>query len=151
MLQFRIDELTQKALINEGLVTPEQLTRARDLADKLGGQTTLGDVLLDMNLISGQRLDEFVTRHRNQLSISDILVGRHLVTDNDVLAAREIQRKSAPKSKRIGETLVEMGLLSFVAVTQCAPAILLGLAWPRGTAGERSPACRRGSACGSTR
>jgi sigma-B regulation protein RsbU (phosphoserine phosphatase) len=28
--------------------------------------------------------------------------------------------------------LVEMGLLSFVAVTQCAPAILLGLAWPRG-------------------
>src|SRR5262245_41580276 len=28
--------------------------------------------------------------------------------------------------------LVEMGLLSFVAVTQCAPAILLGLTWPRG-------------------
>jgi PAS domain S-box-containing protein len=28
--------------------------------------------------------------------------------------------------------LVEMGLLSFVAVTQCAPAILLGLVWPRG-------------------
>ena len=27
--------------------------------------------------------------------------------------------------------LVEMGLLSFVAVTQCAPAILLGLVWPR--------------------
>ena len=27
--------------------------------------------------------------------------------------------------------LVEMGLLSFVAVTQCAPAILPGLAWPR--------------------
>ena len=28
--------------------------------------------------------------------------------------------------------LVEMGLLSFVAVTQCAPATLLGLVWPRG-------------------
>ncbi len=28
--------------------------------------------------------------------------------------------------------LVEMGLLSFVAVAQCAPAILLGLVWPRG-------------------
>jgi PAS domain S-box-containing protein len=36
--------------------------------------------------------------------------------------------------------LVEMGLLSFVAVTQCAPAILLGLAWPRGN--------RRGAAAG---
>ena len=28
--------------------------------------------------------------------------------------------------------LVEMGLLSFVAVTQCAPAVLLGLYWRRG-------------------
>jgi PAS domain S-box-containing protein len=28
--------------------------------------------------------------------------------------------------------LVEMGLLSFIAVTQCAPAILLGLYWRRG-------------------
>jgi PAS domain S-box-containing protein len=36
--------------------------------------------------------------------------------------------------------LVEMGLLSFVAVTQCAPAILLGLVWPRGN--------RRGAVAG---
>ena len=38
--------------------------------------------------------------------------------------------------------LVEMGLLSFVAVSQCAPAILLGLAWPRGN--------RRGAFVGIT-
>jgi PAS domain S-box-containing protein len=29
--------------------------------------------------------------------------------------------------------LVEMGLLSFIAVTQCAPAVFLGLYWRRGT------------------
>src|SRR5881296_1391233 len=29
--------------------------------------------------------------------------------------------------------LVEMGLLSFIAVTQCAPAVLFGLYWRRGT------------------
>ena len=111
MLQFTFDEVTQTALIHEGLLTPDQLSKARDLAHKLGGQTTIGDVLLDMNLISRQRLDEFVRRHRNRLSLSDILISRHLVTDNDVRAAREIQRKSAPRSKRIGETLVEMGLI----------------------------------------
>jgi len=111
MLQFTFDEVTQTALIHEGLLTPDQLSKARDLAHKLGGQTTIGDVLLDMNLISRQRLDEFVRRHRNRLSLSDILISRHLVTDNDVRAAREIQRKSTPKSKRIGETLVEMGLI----------------------------------------
>ena len=111
MLQFSFDEVTQSALINEGLLTPEQLSRARDLADQLGGQTTIGDVLLDMNLISRPRLDEFVRRHRNRLSISDILISRRLVTDNDVRAAREIQSKAAPRAKRIGETLVEMGLI----------------------------------------
>ncbi len=111
MLQFLFDEIIQSALINEGLLTQDQLTRARALTDQLGGQTTIGDVLLDMNLISRSRLDEFVRRHRNRLSISDILIGRRLVTDDDVRSAREIQRKSAPKSKRIGETLIEMGLI----------------------------------------
>jgi Na+/proline symporter len=28
--------------------------------------------------------------------------------------------------------LVEMGLLSFIAVSQCAPAVFLGLYWRRG-------------------
>ena len=111
MLQFIFDEITQSALINDGLLTQEQLSKALDIAGQLGGQTTIGDVLLDLNLISRQRLDEFVRSHRNRLSISDILISRRLVTDNDVRAAREIQRKSAPKAKRIGETLVEMGLI----------------------------------------
>ena len=93
MLQFIFDEITQSALINDGLLTQEQLSKALDIAGQLGGQTTIGDVLLDLNLISRQRLDEFVRSHRNRLSIS------------------EIQRKSAPKAKRIGETLVEMGLI----------------------------------------
>jgi len=111
MLQFIFDDITQNALINEGLLTPEQLIKARDLTEQLGGKTTIGDVLLDMNLISRSRLDEFVRRHRNRLSISDILINRRLVTGDDVRAAREIQLKSGSKSKRIGETLVEMGLI----------------------------------------
>jgi len=111
MLQFTFDEVTQSALISEGFLTEEQLSKARNIADQLGGQTTIGDVLLDMNLISRHRLDEFVRRYRNRLSISDILISRRLVTDDDVRAAREIQRKSTPKAKRIGETLVEMGLI----------------------------------------
>ena len=111
MLQFTFDNFTKTALINEGLITHEQLSKAQDLAEQLGGQTTIGEILLDMNLVSKQRLDEFLRRHRNQLSLSDILISRHHITDNDVRAAREIQRKSSPKSKRIGETLVEMGLI----------------------------------------
>lgn len=111
MLQYSLDEITQTALINEGLLTHEQLSKARKLSEHLEGKKTLGDVLLEMNLISKPRLDEFVRRHSSRLSLSDILIARRLVTEHDVMAARELQRKTAPRSKRIGETLVEMGLI----------------------------------------
>jgi Na+/proline symporter len=47
--------------------------------------------------------------------------------------------------------LVEMGLLSFIAVAQCAPAVFLGLAWPRANRRGPSPASPPASGCGATR
>jgi type IV pilus assembly protein PilB len=111
MLQYSLDEVTETALINEGLLTKDQLSKAHNIAEHLGGQKTLSEVLLEMNWISRSRLDDFVRRSRSRLSISDILIARRLITEHDVMAAREIQRKSGPKPKRIGETLVEMGLI----------------------------------------
>jgi type IV pilus assembly protein PilB len=110
MLQLSFDEVTQGALVSEGLLTLEQLSNARILAEQLGA-TNICEILLDLNLVSKTRLDDFIRRHRTILSISDILLRRHLINEHDVRAAREIQLKSAPKSKRIGETLVEMGLI----------------------------------------
>jgi type IV pilus assembly protein PilB len=111
MLQYSLDDRTQNALINEGLLTQEQLSKAKELHRKLGGNATLSEVLLEMQMISRHRLDDFVKRHQSHASISDILVARKLVTESDVVTAREIQRKSGQAAKRIGETLVEMGLI----------------------------------------
>jgi type IV pilus assembly protein PilB len=111
MLQYSLDERTQTALINEGLLTREQLAKARSIHDKLGGQTPLSDILLELQMITRPRLDDFVRRHRPDPSLSDILIARRLITEADVLNAREIQRKTSPRSKRIGETLIEMGLI----------------------------------------
>jgi hypothetical protein len=108
MLHLAWDESVTKALLTEGLVTQDQLSKARKLLDQLDGQKTVGEVLVEMNWVSGQRLDEFARRHR---SIGEILVARRLVTERDIAAAREIQRKTAPRSKRLGETLIEMGLI----------------------------------------
>ncbi|MFY9555379.1 MAG: ATPase, T2SS/T4P/T4SS family [Blastocatellia bacterium] len=110
MLQYSIDEVTETALINEGLLTEEQLSKARKIAEHLGGQKSLSEVLLEMNWISGPHLEDFVRRFRTNLSISDILIARRLVTEHEVISAREIQRQTS-KSKRIGETLIEMGLI----------------------------------------
>lgn len=111
MLQYSLDEISQNALINEGLLTEDQLSKARSIYQHLEGEKSLADVLLELNCISKPNLEDFVRRHRRNQSISDILIGRRLVTEHDVLAAREIQKKTAPRSKRIGETLVEMGII----------------------------------------
>lgn len=111
MLQFSLDNGIETALINEGLITKDQLTRARRIQEQLAGQKSVSDVLLEMNWVSETRLEDFVRRHRSSLSVGDIFVTRKLVTQQDVMAAREVQRKSGPKRKRLGEVLIEMGLI----------------------------------------
>jgi type IV pilus assembly protein PilB len=111
MLQYSFDERTENALITEGILTHEQLSKARKIREHLSGQKSLPEVLLEMNFVSNSRLDEFIRHHKNNASISDILITRRLVTQNDVMAAREVQRKSGPRAKRIGELLIEMGLI----------------------------------------
>jgi len=108
MLHLSWDESATKALLTEGLLTQDQLSEARKLLDQLEGRKTVGEVLVEMNWVSGPRLDEFARRHR---SIGEILIARRLVTEHDVASARELQRRSAPQSKRLGETLIEMGLI----------------------------------------
>ena len=111
MLQYSFDETAGSALISEGLITQDQLTKAVKLRQQLGGRATLSDVLLEMNWVSAPRLADFARRHRSNIGLSDILIARHLVTEHDVMAAREIQRKVGLQSKRIGETLVDMGII----------------------------------------
>lgn len=111
MLQFSFDDGIEKTLISEGLVTRDQLTKARRIQEHLGGQKTLSDVLLEMNWVSEPRLEDFVRRHQSRFSIGDILITRKLITSQDVMAAREVQRKSGAKAKRLGEVLIDMGLI----------------------------------------
>jgi type IV pilus assembly protein PilB len=111
MLQYSFDERTENALITEGILTHDQLSKARKIREHMSGQKSLSEVLLELNLVSNSRLDDFIRRHRNNVSLSDILIARRHVTQNDVMAAREVQRKSGPRGKRIGELLIDMGLI----------------------------------------
>ena len=111
MLQHTFDERIEVALISEGLLTQEQLLRARSIQQHLGSDKSLKDVLIDMNWVNANQLDDFVRRQKAKQRIGEILVARNLVKESDVQAALETQRQSAPRNKRIGEILVEMGLV----------------------------------------
>jgi type IV pilus assembly protein PilB len=111
MLQHSFEERIEVALINEGLVTQEQIVRARNIQQHLNGTKSLKEVLIDMNWVNEKQLDDFVRRQKAKQRIGEILVARKLVKESDVQAALEVQRKTAPRAKRIGEILVEMSLV----------------------------------------
>lgn len=111
MPQYVFDEGAERAIITEGLISQEQLLRAHKIHEHMGEDKSLGDVLVEMNWITGARLEEFLGRQRSKMKLGEILVARRLVSEDDIKSALEIQRKSGPNPKRIGEILTEMGLV----------------------------------------
>ncbi|HUK92321.1 MAG TPA: ATPase, T2SS/T4P/T4SS family [Blastocatellia bacterium] len=110
MLHSIFDDRFEQALVAEGLLTADQLSQARAITKQLNGSGSLCEVLVDMNWVSGPRLQEFLTRQHRQLRTGEILVSRKLITERDLEAALETQRTAA-KPKRIGEILIEMGVI----------------------------------------
>ena len=88
------------------------------------------DSLALSKMISNDIVLPFVLRHRRfedvyRVSLNSTRLGILVVVVLGFLWARVEE----------GHLLVEMGLLSFIAVTQCAPAVLFGLYWRRGNRG----------------
>ena len=110
MLHPTFNDRFERALVAEGLITADQLSKARKITEQLNGSGNLGDVLVDMNWISGPRLSEFISKQHRQLRIGEILLSKLLISEHDLSVALEIQR-TTPKPKRIGEILVEKGLV----------------------------------------
>ncbi|HKV39894.1 MAG TPA: ATPase, T2SS/T4P/T4SS family [Blastocatellia bacterium] len=111
MLHAVFNDRFETALISEGLITGEQLSKARQLASQLDGHGSLKTVLVDMNWVSSPRLEEFLRKQRSKLRTGEILVARKLVTEQNVKEALETQRAMPGRPKRIGEILIDMGLI----------------------------------------
>jgi type IV pilus assembly protein PilB len=110
MLHPIFNDRFEIALVSEGLLTADQLSEARGITHQLNGQSSLADVLVDMNWVSGPRLSEFLRLQRSKLRLGEIMVSKRVITERDLQVALENQRL-ATKPKKIGETLVEMGLI----------------------------------------
>jgi type IV pilus assembly protein PilB len=110
MLHPVFSDRFEHALISQGLLTADQLSQARQITEQLNGNGSLSEVLIDMNWVSGDRLTQFLSEQRRQLRTGEILVSRKLVGDRELQTALETQR-TASKPKRIGEILIDMGVI----------------------------------------
>ena len=111
MVHHSAEEKIANALVSEGILTHEQVAKARSIRDHLGAEKTLGDVLVEMNWVSDRQIQDFIRRQRSKMRTGELLVARGLISEQDVANALEAQKKSRPGGKRIGEILIEMGLV----------------------------------------
>lgn len=95
-----------RILIQEGLITQDQLKYAMRVHSKLSGHHTLLQVLKDLKQISSEQLQTTLAAHRLNLKIGALLVELGHISKNELEAAISLQKESSVK-KTLGEILVE--------------------------------------------
>lgn len=93
-------------LLEEGLLTEEQLAYAQRIRAKLSSQKTMKDILIDLGYISQKQLQETLRMNPVNVRLGDLLVELGYLRTKDLDQALGIQKESKGK-KRLGEVLVE--------------------------------------------
>lgn len=104
-------------MVREGLLTHDALTKAL-AAQKQTGHTgqyrPLGQICVDLKLITKQDLQRFLSRHHKRIQIGELLMNMGLITQNQLNHVLEQQRVSG---LRFGTLLVKSGIISEIQLT----------------------------------
>jgi hypothetical protein len=133
-------------LIDLGYLTPEDLSRVLQVQSKTAGKKKpIGMICVEMGFLSQERLDLLLDKCGKRLGLSDLLVNRGRVEPSEIAAARERQKQNGC---RLGETLVEMGFIDDVTLTETLaeqfdlPAVPLRASPPNPSQSIRQPDLR---------
>jgi type IV pilus assembly protein PilB len=110
-MEPRLGEL----LIQEGLISQEQLDAALDAQRSLPSYIPLGQVLIDQDLITRKQLTAILVRYRKRLLLGQILVKAKVITDERLKGGLSYQRKTG---LRLGDALVQLGLVTETQLRQ---------------------------------
>ncbi|MBB1126197.1 GspE/PulE family protein [Thiospirillum jenense] len=98
-------------LIENGLLMQEQLNYAYRIHTKLGDNYSLTSVLLDLGYINQQQLRATLRTNRQAVPLGNLLVELGLIKAIELRTALQAQNDPAFQNKRLGEVLVEMGMI----------------------------------------
>ncbi|MGM0427007.1 MAG: GspE/PulE family protein [Thermodesulfobacteriota bacterium] len=96
-------------LVKEGLITQDQLREAITKQAAKSNYIPIGQILLEMKVITDKQLNFVLQRFGKWPRIGDILVRSGLVTQGDIKRALKHQQESG---LRLGEALVKLGCIS---------------------------------------
>src|SRR5215467_12597536 len=103
--KLKIGEL----LLKDGLITPEQLEEALAAQKRQPDYMPLGEVCVEMKLISRDQLKTLLSKHQKRIPLGELLINLGLVSAEQVKECLQAQ-KSSPK--KLGALLIEKGFLN---------------------------------------
>ena len=103
--KLKIGEL----LVQDGLVTADQLQAALAAQNKQPIYMPLGEICVDMKLISREQLKKLLSKHQKRIPLGELLTNLGLVSAEQVQGCLKEQKSS---SKKLGEILIGKGFLN---------------------------------------
>ena len=112
-------------LIQEGLITTEQLDRALLVQRNQKTYKPLGEVCVDLKFLSRTQLNRILNKHKKSIRIGDLLINLGLITPAQLDTALKHQKMEGGK---IGESLVKLG---FVTETSLLNTLTIQMGVPK--------------------
>lgn len=101
----------QAILHDAGLVTSDQLQHAQRVHGKLSSQYSLTKVLLELGYLSEQDFRQALRTNHQRVPLGNLLVELGHLSPSELRTALQAQQDPLYRGKRLGEVLLEMGLI----------------------------------------
>jgi len=96
-------------LVEQGLITADQLIYANRVKAKLVSERSLVEVFKELQMVTKQQLNQVLKQKRLNIRIGDLLVEMGQIRKSELDAALAIQTEN--KQQKIGDILVEYGFI----------------------------------------
>lgn len=96
-------------LVDDGVITPDQLARARRVQEYLEEPMRLIEVLVELGDVSEEAVAETVAKYGKTYNIGEILLQQGLINEKILETAIKAQEETG---RRIGEILIDMGAIN---------------------------------------
>lgn len=96
-------------LLNEGIITPEQLERALAVQKRQKAYKPLGEICVELQFLSNAQLNRTLNKYQKRIRTGDLLVNLGLISQDQLQIALAKQKSTRGK---LGKILIEMGFIT---------------------------------------